>query len=178
MTAPYRSSGGTPCPRCELPLARERDDELSCANGCGTWLGNAHLPIAPDDLRPISRGNPSRATALPFTRCLVCKLSLNDLYKGDRKVLVLGQCLEHGIWIEQADRAAFEAAYAADIPALAQEREQREAEELAAKLAREKREKHERELSAMPDFVKELVRRVALLEHQVEDLKRKVEKLS
>lgn len=178
MTSPYRASGGTPCPRCELPLARERDDELNCTNGCGTWLGNAHLAIAPADLRPISRGNPFRATALPFTRCLVCKLSLNDLYKGDRNVLVLGQCLEHGIWIEHADRAAFEAAYAADIPALAKERELREAEELAAKRATERREQHAAELAEMPDVVKELVRRVALLEHQVEDLKRKLEKLS
>ena len=118
MSDPYRSSAGQPCPRCKNPLARESDDEWNCGSGCGTWLGNRLLAslIDPATLRN-SKGNPFRATALPRTACLICRQPLNAHYKGTVDVLVLGQCLPHGVWLEQADRATFEALYADEIRA-------------------------------------------------------------
>ncbi len=148
----------------------ERDDELTCANGCGTWLGNARLQLDPATLVGISRANPFGASALPFTRCLVCRHSLTDVYKGDRNVLVLGQCLEHGVWLERADRSAFEAHYAEAI--------QLRASEMARQQAEQVRDQQEQALASLPDVVQELVRRVALLERQVQDLKRQIEDLS
>ncbi len=113
---PYRSSGGTPCPRCKTPLRRESDDQLECANGCGSWLGNSLIKTIVDPMLLVkSKGNPFKATPLPPTKCLVCRQPLNDLYKGNVDVLTLGQCVDHGVWLEAADRATFEALYAPDI---------------------------------------------------------------
>jgi hypothetical protein len=163
MSAPYREPGGTPCPRCETPLLREHDDELPCGNGCGTWVGNARIRIVPDALRTLSRGAPGGATALPFTRCLVCKLSLNELYRGDRDVLVLGQCLEHGIWIEGADLATFETHYGPAIDA-----HRREVERVALE--------RERAPVPLPDLVRQLVQRITRLEDRVAELERELKR--
>lgn len=113
---PYRSSGGTPCPRCKDALRRESDDQLECANGCGSWLGNGLIKLMLDPASLVkSKGNPFKATPLPPTRCLICKQPLNDLYQGNASVLTLGQCLAHGVWLEAADRSVFEAFYAQEI---------------------------------------------------------------
>ncbi len=184
MSAPFRTPSGTPCPRCALVLVNA-DGVRACPDGCGTWVDNTRLPLEPGDLPGISRGTPVHATALPFTRCVVCKLSLNDLYKGDHTVLVLGQCLDHGIWIERGDLAAFDEVYAAVLPRLAEvrarreteaeaarrERERREAEAEAARRERERREQHDHAIAELPDILQQLVRRVELLEHQVAQLK-------
>ncbi len=116
MSDPYRSSGGTPCPRCNDPLRRESDDQLECANGCGSWLGNGLIKTMIDPASLVkSKGNPFKATPLPPTKCLICRKPLNDLYQGNVDVLTLGQCLEHGVWLEAADRSMFEALYAPEI---------------------------------------------------------------
>ena len=111
---PYRASAGAPCPRCRNVLARESDGELRCTHdGCGTWLPSKLV----DELVGMAvvskaSGNPFRATPLPPTRCFVCKKPLNDLYKGTVDVLTIGQCLDHGIWLERSTRADFEAMFA------------------------------------------------------------------
>jgi hypothetical protein len=116
VSDPYRSSGGTPCPRCKDPLRRESDDQLECANGCGSWLGNGLIKMMVDPATLVkSKGNPFKATPLPPTKCLICRKPLNDLYQGNVDVLTLGQCLEHGVWLEAADRSIFEALYAPEI---------------------------------------------------------------
>ena len=124
MSDPYRSAGGTPCPRCANPLAAERDDELHCANGCGTWVGNTLLRtlVEPQQLAGASSAPFFRATPLPRTACLVCGTALNDLYQGFADVLTIGQCAAHGIWIQSGDLATFRAAYAQAIDAHAANR--------------------------------------------------------
>ena len=161
---PYRTSGGTPCPRCKNVLDRESDDELVCANGCGVWLANKLLlALMPLETITKSSGNPFRAEPLPPTKCLVCKTALNDLYKGTVDVLTIGQCLEHGIWLEHGDRATFEAMFRGDI---------RRAEVVRAK---------QEELADVdPEIVKLLVRiealetEVRMLRDLVEDLRKRI----
>jgi hypothetical protein len=121
----YRTSGGTSCPRCTNVLVRETD-ELRCSNGCGTWLTKKLV----DELVGMavvakSSGNPFRATPLPATKCLTCKKPLNDLYKGAVDVLTIGQCMEHGVWLERSSRGDFEALFAPErrVQAAAKERE-------------------------------------------------------
>lgn len=178
VSDPYRSGAGTPCPRCEIPLLRERDDELACGDGCGTWLGNACLPLSAPALMASSRRHPLSAKPLPPTKCLVCKRSLLDLYnKADVDVLTIGQCLEHGIWIERGDRAKFEAAYGeairdheADVAAqaIALANRQAELEHKHAELA------NQQFLASLPSVVASLVKRVEALENTVEDLERQL----
>ncbi len=131
MSDPYRTSGGQACPRCRNVLVRETDDWLYCTGGCGTWLGNRVIKTLLDPALLVkSTGNPFRATALPPTKCLVCKQPLNDLYKGAVDVLTLGQCTAHGVWLEQADRTVFEALYAPEIHRTAEVAERQELESL------------------------------------------------
>jgi len=124
VSDPYRSAGGTPCPRCANPLAGEDDGELVCANGCGTWIGNKVLRtlVDPQQLAGASSAPFFRATPLPRTACLVCGTALNDLYQGFADVLTIGQCVAHGIWIQSADLATFRAAYREAIDAHAANR--------------------------------------------------------
>jgi hypothetical protein len=102
-----------------------------------------------------ARGNPFKATPLPPTRCLVCKKPLNDLYKGSVDVLTIGQCLDHGVWVEGSSRADFEALFAP---------ERRAREEAAARAA---------ELAAL-DPVAKLLRRVDQLERIVAELQAEI----
>jgi hypothetical protein len=154
VSDPYRSSGGTPCPRCKDPLRRESDDQLECANGCGSWLGNGLIKMMVDPSSLVkSKGNPFKATPLPPTKCLVCKKPLNDLYQGNVDVLTLGQCLEHGVWLEAADRSIFEALYAPEIVRARAERAEK------AELARVSEE--------VDPVVARLMQRVDALETQV-----------
>lgn len=86
---------------------------------------------------------------------------MNDLYQGAVDTLVLGQCLEHGVWLEAADRATFESMYAATINTTRTQR--READEAAAARA----------AILHPDpAVADLIRRVRTLEAEVAELKR------
>jgi hypothetical protein len=162
MGDPYRTGGGTPCPRCKRPLLHE-DGEERCTDGCGTWLPNSILAtlLDPATLPSISRGNPFRATALSPTKCLVCRGLMNDLYQGAVDTLVLGQCALHGIWIEAADRDTFESMYSATIGTTRKQRREAEAEE-AARAER---------LHDDP-AVADLIRRVRALEAEVAELKR------
>ena len=164
MSDPYRSSGGTPCPRCKDPLRRESDDQLECANGCGSWLGNALIKTMVDPASLVkSKGNPFKATPLPPTKCLVCRKPLNDLYQGNVDVLTLGQCVEHGVWLEVADRSTFEALYAPEIVRARAERAQK------AELARVAEE--------VDPAVARLMVRVDALENQVRALQAELEDL-
>ena len=164
MSDPYRSSGGDPCPRCRSPLARETDDWLVCGEGCGTWLGNGLVKTLLDPATLVkSKGNPFRATPLPPTKCVVCKQLMNDLYKGAIDVLTLGQCLEHGVWLETADREIFEAMYADEIRA-----HRGTTQEYVAKLAT---------LAALDPDVAKLTLRVDALEKLVRDLQYQINDL-
>lgn len=168
----YRVGGGPPCPRCKRPLLHDAG-ELRCTDGHGTWLPTSILStmLDPATLVKISKGNPFRAVALPATRCLVCKKLMNDLYQGAVDTIVLGQCVEHGIWIENADRDTFESMYSSVIGKTRRQRE-REAEE-AEQRAREEREAAERAARLHDDpVVVHLIRRVQILEAQVAELKR------
>jgi hypothetical protein len=158
----YRVGGGTPCPRCKRPLLHE-GGEQRCTDGHGTWLPNSILAtlLDPQALPKISRGNPFRAVALPTTKCLVCKTPMNDLYQGAVDTLVVGQCLEHGIWIEAADRDTFESMYSTTIGTTRRER-QRDEEKAA-----EQATFHE------DPVVADLIRRVRDLEAEVAELKRR-----
>jgi len=139
--------------------------ELRCTDGHGTWLPNAILStmLDPASLVRISKGNPFRAVALPATRCLVCKKLMNDLYHGAVDTIVLGQCVDHGIWIETADRDTFESMYSSVI---GKTRRQREREAEAAEAAERAARLHD------DPIVVDLIRRVQILEAEVADLKR------
>jgi len=165
MGDPYRTGGGTPCPRCKKPLLYDEGGEQRCTEGCGTWLPSSILATLLDvaTLPTISRGNPFRATALPTTRCLVCRAAMNDIYQGPVDTLVVGQCVAHGIWIENADRATFERMYAAEISASGNKRSRVAALE-AARGAEQSARIHG------DPIVAELLRRVADLEARVADL--------
>jgi hypothetical protein len=157
VSDPYRSSGGTPCPRCKQPLRRESDDQLECSNGCGSWLGNGLIKTLLDPASLVkSKGNPFKATPLPPSKCLVCKKPLNDLYMGTVDVLTLGQCVVHGVWLEHADRAMFEALYA---PEIARQRAERARKDELARVADE-----------VDPVVARLMQRVDALEAQVRAL--------
>lgn len=153
----YRTSGGPACPRCRSPLARETDDELSCSDGCGTWL-SAKLVDDLVGMTAVSKasGNPFRATPLPPTKCMVCKKPLNDLYKGAVDVLTIGQCLEHGVWLERSSRSDFEALFAPErrVQAVVKEREE--------------------ELSHLDPEVAKLIMRVETLERLVTQLQAEI----
>jgi hypothetical protein len=91
-----------------------------------------------------ARANPFRATPFKPARCPSCKTPLDDLYAGVApNICSLGQCLEHGIWLDHTNRDGFEAAYAEAIRMTAnaraavteQAREQRELDELTERLA-------------------------------------------
>ena len=168
----YRVGGGPPCPRCKRPLLHD-GGELRCTDGHGTWLPNAILStlLDPASLVKISKGNPFRAVALPPTRCLVCTKVMNDLYQGAVDTIVNGQCVEHGIWNEHADRDVFEAMYSHVIGPTRRQRE-RDAE-AAEEREREEREAAERAARMHHDpVVVDLIRRVQHLEAQVAELKR------
>lgn len=173
----YRVGSGLPCPRCKRPLLDDAGEQR-CTDGHGTWLARSVLItlLDPARLSTISKGNPFRVTALPPTRCLVCKELLNDLYQGDREPIALGQCVEHGVWIEGADRDTFEEKYASVIGKTRRQRE-REAQELAERereREREQREAAERVAARIHDdpIIVDLVYRVRALEAEVAALKR------
>jgi polyhydroxyalkanoate synthesis regulator phasin len=171
VTDPYRTSGGTACPRCRNPLARESDDELNCSSGCGTWLGNKLIQkLVALETIARSSGNPFRATPLRPTRCLVCKEPLNDLYKGTVDVLTLGQCLEHGVWLEAADRSVFEAMYRPDI----RERELDEQRLREVAQAQEQRLREVIQAEGVDPVVGRMMLRIEALETQVTSLKKEV----
>lgn len=164
MSSPYRTSGGTPCPRCKDPLRRESDDHLVCANGCGSWLGNRLIKQMVDPPSLVkSKGNPFKATPLPPTKCLMCKKLLNDLYQGTVDVLTLGQCVDHGVWLESADLGIFEAMYAPEI--VRQRIERAEQDELA------------RVANEVDPVVARLMVRVETLESQVRALQTELAEL-
>lgn len=164
MSDPYRSSGGTPCPRCKDPLRRESDDQLECANGCGSWLGNGLIKPLMDPTSLVkSKGNPFKATPLPPTKCLVCRKPLNDLYQGNVDVLTLGQCLEHGIWLEHADRSIFEALYAPEIG--------------RARIERARQDELARVAEEVDPVVARLMQRVEALEAKVHALEKEAAEL-
>lgn len=168
----YRVGGGPPCPRCKRPLLDD-GGELRCTDGHGTWLPNAILKtmLDPASLVKISKGNPFRAVALPATRCLVCKKLMNDLYQGVVDTIVLGQCVDHGVWIESTDRDTFESMYSSVIGKTRRQRE-REAE-AAEQRAKAEREAAERAARLHDDpIVVDLIRRVQILEAEVAALKR------
>ncbi|MBL9015025.1 MAG: hypothetical protein JNL83_12655 [Myxococcales bacterium] len=156
----YRTSAGASCPRCRNVLARETDGELRCTqNGCGTWLPKKLVDdIVGMDAVARSKGNPFRATPLRPTKCLVCKQPLNDLYKGAHDVLTIGQCVEHGIWIERSSRSDLEALFAPE----------RRAREAAAA--------REAELAKL-DPVDQLALRVEQLEKVVSQLQAEISSL-
>lgn len=150
-------------------MTRVAEDELVCTEGCGTWLGNAVLLLDPASLVSQSSSTPPVGqSALPFARCLVCNRSLTDLYKGVRAhVMVLGQCLEHGVWLERTDRATFTAMYGREIRAHADELERREAERLREQAAQAREQAEQAYLTTLPPAVADLVTRVATLERTV-----------
>ncbi len=162
MSDPYRTSGGQSCPRCRNVLARETDDWMKCTSGCGTWIGNGLLKTLLDPATLVkSNGNPFRAAPLPPTKCLVCKKPLNDLYKGAIDVLTLGQCVPHGVWLDRADRATFEAMYSTEI-----------------RLYRKVAEKQQQlELAPLDPEVASLIIRVETLEALVQKLQRELDEL-
>lgn len=174
MSDPYRTSGGTACPRCRNPLARESDDELNCASRCGTWLGNKLIEkLVTLETIAKSTGNPFRATALRPMRCLVCKEPLNDLYKGTVDVLTMGQCMAHGVWLEAADRAVFEAMFRPDI----RERELHDQRLREVAEAQEQRLREMVEAEGVDPVVGRMMLRIEALESQVDTLKTELEAL-
>lgn len=169
MATPFRTSGGSPCPRCKLPLQRH-DDELRCPDGHGAWIDDGVLArrVEPAELPRLSRGNPFKATALPPTRCLTCSQPLNDLYAGERPVLSVGQCVEHGAWIESGDLAAFDRAYgvvAGDAPRVTPATARARVVEVADPLVRELLARIEALEAEVRTLRAQLDRHVAALEH-------------
>jgi len=139
-------------------------------------MPNSVLPLRPASLMDISRPSPTQASALPFSRCPVCSHSLTDFYAGAEDLLVIGQCLEHGVWIERGDPAVLEATFAAEIA--------RHATEIASPAEAEPEDVEpppERVMTstrtALAPGVAELMKRVSSLERTVEDLYRKLASL-
>ena len=100
-------------------LADDHGDFV-CGDGCGTWMDKSALAkLVGDDPLVGSPGVPYwKVDALPATACFMCKLALEDLYVtlGER-VMPIGQCRDHGAWLERGTRADFEAGFAARIKA-------------------------------------------------------------
>lgn len=175
MTDPYRSTTSTKCVRCKQGLLADGDD-LVCGDGCGTWIANAQLArlLPVDEVKPGARANPFRANPFPPARCPFCKNQLDDCYAGSKVVVSLGQCLEHGIWLDRATRADFQAAYDGYIRKLTHARE--------AALAAERKKEREQQRATEDvahwldgnDTVNrtELARRIAELERIVATLTR------
>lgn len=118
MSSPYRDGSGTPCPRCGAVMLADDRGDLACADGCGIWIGRPALDKLLDvtDLHGGPRVPYWKATPLPETRCLGCERRLDDLYvELNHRVLALGKCVEHGMWVEAGTRAEFETAYRAAI---------------------------------------------------------------
>ena len=118
MPDPYRDSDAPACPRCRSTLVVAGTD-FTCPDGCGSWLPHRTIVALIGDRRlgTVTNNGPYwRATALPLTRCLVCRRELEAHYPAlERQVLTIGDCPDHGAWIEAGDRAAFERAYASTI---------------------------------------------------------------
>jgi len=171
MSAPYRDSHGMKCPRCDLALAHEPETALACGAGCGTWLPNAVLSLDPAALVLMSRAQAAGATPLPFSRCPVCTRSLTDLYAGLDDALVIGQCLEDGVWVEGGDHTLFEATFEAEIAQHAARRARDDADRASERAA-------QAYMASLPPAVADLLRRVAYLERTVEDLYRKLAALT
>lgn len=170
MSALYRDSHGMKCPRCDLVLAHTPETALVCGAECGTWLPNAVLSLDPAALMSMSRTQAARATPLPFSRCPVCTRSLTDLYAGIDDVLVIGQCLEDGVWVEGGDHALFEATFEAEI-------RQHEALRARDDADRASERAEQAYMASLPLGVADLLRRVAYLERTVEELYRKLDAL-
>jgi Zn-finger nucleic acid-binding protein len=162
MTDPYRSSTGLKCVRCKQALLADGDDS-SCGDGCGIWIARAAIErLLPMTALANVRANPFKAHPFKPARCPVCKASLADHYAGDRQIISLGQCSEHGIWIDGASRADFEAVYAGEI------RSAEHAREASSARDRKAERDHARALDALrgTDTVnlEALVKRLAELE--------------
>ncbi len=121
---PYRESGGTPCLRCQITMIADKRQDLACPDGCGTWIAaDAILRlVGTPDLVAVSRPIQFwRATPLAPVTCPSCKTPLAPVYTPlGHDVLTLGQCLQHGAWIDRGTHDDFETAYHAAI-----ERQQR-----------------------------------------------------
>lgn len=165
--SPYRDAEWPRCPRCETGLPHDDEAALACGAGCGTWAPNSVLRLDPASLVELARSGPTRGPALPFTRCPACKRSLTDLYAGRDAELVLGQCLEDGVWIERGDLASFEAMFGDAIRRQANAR-------AAADAASAREREHRAYLASLPPGVADLVQRVNRLERTVEELSRQL----
>jgi len=161
--SPYRDADWPPCPRCEARLPHDDEAALACGAGCGTWVPNAMMRLDPASLVGLARSSPTRSPAFPFSRCPTCKRSLTDLYAGRDTELALGQCLEHGVWIERGNLTLFESLFADEI--------RRQADARAAADAESARMREEQaNLASLPPGVADLIQRVQRLERTVEEL--------
>ena len=127
MTSPYRDGSGPPCPRCGVALAPDADGDLACTDGCGVWIAKAALEtlLGTADLR-TGRIPYWKATPLPETKCITCQGRLDDLYAElNHRVLALGRCAQHGVWVEHGTRAELEAAYPRHAPVALRPAEER-----------------------------------------------------
>lgn len=169
MSDPYRSASGTQCLRCKTMLATDDGGDLVCANGCGRWIANASLQrlIAPSWLPSRAKANPFKATPFAPAACPVCRKRLEDIYSGVRPIVSLGQCAEHGIWVDRYGRAELEAAFADAI------------EEYRAHAATQLAEDELRRRIAAGDvsLIKVLFERNEMLQARVERLERAVRAL-
>ncbi len=115
MAGPYRDADGTQCLKCAALLVTDGHGDLVCPEGCGTWIPRAGVFQLVGEVKLESVGKIAFWKVDPFepTRCLVCKAPLADLYAQlGQGALALGQCVDHGVWLQRATREHFERAYA------------------------------------------------------------------
>jgi len=146
-------------------MLQQHDGGLACANGCGEWIPNAVVESLLGTLEIAGLAPPGpfqRASPLPATRCPTCRAALDDSYVElpERRVLTLGRCALHGIWIEAFGRAQFEQAFASAIA------KQRERSELGEAM-RAGDPAVARILERLQARIEELEERVVVLERRV-----------
>jgi endogenous inhibitor of DNA gyrase (YacG/DUF329 family) len=108
---PYRGEllPGT-CPRCGKPATAAGDDELRCENRCGAFLLREHFDPATwerlvrtkvDDVGTDSETKAFRWGGASCPRCL------KEMGIGSSDDVRYEFCLEHGLWIDEAERDRF-----------------------------------------------------------------------